>query len=125
MMRGAYALDLAVSYQPSLALTHHIHAARLTFMYLVRLMWGHGRTRFVLDRIAASTGARKSSAARSRLSALSLLFRSTVGDINKSVRYACCMLAFRLGYRWELIVPDLSMDGLGAIPERADQESEG
>jgi len=125
MMRGAYALGLSVSYQPALKLVHHLHPDRLRFSYLLRLMWGHGRTLFILDRIAAATGGRTSALAqRSTVSALRMLFRSTASELQKSLRYACCMLAFRLGYRWELVVPDLSISNLGIVPEDADQKSE-
>lgn len=126
MMRGAYALGLTVSYQPALKLTHHLHPSRFRFGYLLRLMWGHGRTLFVLDRIAVANGGRTSALAhRSTVGALRMLFRSTIGELQKSLRYACCMLAFRLGYRWELFVPDLTIDNLGIVPEDADQKSKG
>lgn len=126
MMRGAYALGLSVSYQPSLKLVHHLNPRRLRFNYLVKLMWGHGRTLFVLDRIVASARPRPSHGQhRSAVSALRLLFRAMSSEIQKSIRYACCMLAFRLGYRWDLIVPKLSFSDLGVLPENADQKSEG
>ena len=125
MMRGAYALGLAVSYQPPLKLVHHLHPSRFRFGYLLRLMWGHGRTLFILDRIAAANGGRTSALAqRSTVGALRMLFRSTVREFQKSLRYACCMLAFRLGYRWELFVPDLTIENLGILPEDLDQKSE-
>ena len=125
MMRGASALGLSVSYQPALKLIHHLHPKRLRFSYLLRLMWGHGRTLFVLDRIAAASGGRTSALAhRSAVSAIRMLFRSTASEVQKSLRYACCMLAFRLGYRWELVVPDLSLAGIAMVPEDADQKSE-
>lgn len=125
MMRGAYALGLSVSYQPALKLIHHLHPSRLCFSYLLRLMWGHGRTLFILDRIAAATGGRTSALAhRSTVSALRMLFKSTASELQKSLRYACCMLAFRLGYRWELLVPDLLISNLGVVPEDVDQKSE-
>ena len=125
MMRGAYALGLSVSYQPTLKLVHHLHPNRLRLGYLLRLMWGHGRTLFVLDRIAAANGGRTSALAhRSAMSALRMLFKSMASEVHKSLRYALCMLAFRLGYRWEVVVPDLSLASLGMVPEDADQKSE-
>jgi glycosyltransferase involved in cell wall biosynthesis len=125
MMSGAYALGLSVSYQPALKLIHHLHPNRLRFSYLLRLMWGHGRTRLILDRIATANGGRTSALAhRSTASALRILFRSTIKEVRNSLRYACCMLAFRLGYRWELIVPDLSLASLDMVPEDANQKSE-
>lgn len=126
MMRGAYALGLSVSYQPMLKLVHHLHSCRFRFSYLVRLMWANGRTLFILDRIGAAAQCGGPVVARpSGLAALRLLFRSTVCDIRKSLRYACCMMAFRLGYRWELVVPDLTISGLDMMPEDADQRSKG
>lgn len=126
MMRGAHAVGLSVSYQPALMLVHHLHPRRFRFSYLLRLMWGHGRTLFVLDRIAAA-GGRSGSAVppRTARAALRLLFRSTTSEVRQSLRYACCMVAFRLGYRWELLVPDLSLGDFGVVPESVDQESEG
>ena len=122
MMRGAYALGLAVSYQPTLKLIHHLHPSRFRFGYLLRLMWGHGRTLFVLDRIVAASGGRTSALAqRSTVDALRILVRSTAREVRKSLRYACCMLAFRLGYRWELFVPDLTVENLGIVPDDLDQ----
>jgi hypothetical protein len=126
MMRGAYALGLSVSYQPALKLIHHLHPTRFRFSYLMRLMWGHGRTLFILDRIAAASGGRTSALAqRSTVSALRMLFKSTASEAQRSLRYACCMLAFRLGYRWELVVPDISVASLAMVPEDADQKSKG
>ena len=120
MMRGAYAVGFSVSYQPALKLVHHLHPRRFRFGYLLRLMWGHGRTRFVLDRIAAVAGRRTTTAQRSATGILRLLLR----ELRQSPRYACCMLAFRLGYRWDLLVPELTIAELGVVPENADQESE-
>lgn len=126
MMRGAHAVGLSVSYQPALTLVHHVHPRRFRFGYLVRLMWGNGRTLFLLDRIAASGGHRPSSLPpRTPAAALRLLFKSTAGEMRHSLRYAVCMLAFRLGYRWEVIMPDLTFDELRVVPEGADQKSEG
>jgi len=125
MMRGAYALGLSVSYQPALKLIHHLHPNRLRFSYLLRLMWGHGRTLFILDRIAGANGGRTvAPAQRSTVSALRMLFRSTASEMQKSLRYGCCVLAFRLGYRWELVVPDLSLAAIGMVAEDANQKSE-
>lgn len=126
MMRGAYALGLSVSYQPALKLVHHLNPSRLRFRYLVKLMWGHGRTLFVLDRIVSSERGRSwHGQHRSAASAVRFLFRAVSSEIHKSIRYAFCMLAFRLGYRWDLIVPNLSLSDIGVIPENADQKSEG
>ncbi|HTO82132.1 MAG TPA: glycosyltransferase [Methylomirabilota bacterium] len=99
LMRGAYDVHLSASYQPSLRLTHHIDRSRLTFRYLLGLMYGHGRSRIVLERVLgdadreepATTG--RSPLARVAQGAYSAL----VADPLVSWRYACCMAAYRVG----------------------------
>jgi len=49
MMAGAFHLGLACSYQPSLRLNHHVRAERFRLSYLLRLMYGFGRSEVMLD----------------------------------------------------------------------------
>lgn len=51
LMRMAYRVDLACSYQPRLQLVHHIDNRRFKFGYLVRLFYGYGRSYVRLEKI--------------------------------------------------------------------------
>jgi glycosyltransferase involved in cell wall biosynthesis len=51
MARLSYRLGLACSYQPRLAFDHVIPRARLGVGYLVRIMYGHGRSLVKLNRV--------------------------------------------------------------------------
>ncbi len=50
LARLAYRLDYFCSYQPSLKLYHHLRASRLRIRYLVRLLYGLGRSFVLLER---------------------------------------------------------------------------
>jgi glycosyltransferase involved in cell wall biosynthesis len=99
IMRGAPALNLSASYQPSLRVTHHIEPSRLRFGYLLGLMYGHGQSRIILERVLRDTGRR--SMAQMETSALARLvraiYRTFVADPRVSLRYACCRTAYRVG----------------------------
>jgi len=99
LMRGAYHLRLSSSYQPSLRVIHHIDPSRLTLGYLVGLMYGHGRSRIVLERVLreperkAPAGMGHSLLGRIARGA----YRTFVADPHVSWRYACCTTAYRFG----------------------------
>lgn len=99
IMRGAYDLNLSASYQPSLRITHHIDPSRLRFKNLLGLMYGHGRSRIILEGVLHETGRRPM--ARMRASALAraahAVYRTFVADPRISLRYACCTTAYRVG----------------------------
>ena len=99
LMRGAYHLRLSSSYQPSLQLTHHIEPARLRFRYLLGLMYGHGRSRIVLERLLRDIDRR--AAPQTGRSALLRIaqgaYLTFVADPQVSLRYACCTTAYRFG----------------------------
>ncbi|HTY69602.1 MAG TPA: glycosyltransferase [Alphaproteobacteria bacterium] len=99
LMRGAYALRLSASYQPSLRLTHHIDPERLRFRYLLGLMYGHGRSRIVLDRVLRDTGRRPGpGVSQSGLARfIQGFYRTFIADPQVSLRYACCTTAYRVG----------------------------
>ena len=42
LMRGAFSLQLATAYNPKMVLYHHIDPRRLSFTYLMRLMYAYG-----------------------------------------------------------------------------------
>lgn len=98
LMRGAYYLRLSSSYQPSLRLTHHIEPSRLGFRYLLGLMYGHGRSRIVLERLLRDkdppSGEKEQSTFAKIARAAYLTF---VADPQVSLRYACCTTAYRVG----------------------------
>ena len=100
LMRGAYDLQLAASYQPSLRITHHIDPSRLRFKYLLGLMYGHGRSRIVLERVLRETSHRPKTR-MGQSSALTRIargiYRTFVADPRVSLRYACCTTAYRVG----------------------------
>lgn len=99
LMRGAYDLQLAASYQPCLRLVHHIDPERLRFRYLLGLMYGHGRSRIVLERVLRQTARRPGSGAgQSAFARLTRAFYLTfIADPQVSLRYACCTTAYRVG----------------------------
>ncbi|MBV8536899.1 MAG: glycosyltransferase [Alphaproteobacteria bacterium] len=99
LMRGAYDLKLAAAYQPCLRLVHHIDPDRLRFRYLLGLMYGHGRSRIVLERVLRQTGRRQGAGVRQSMFArLTRAFYLTfVADPQVSLRYACCTTAYRVG----------------------------
>ena len=49
--RGAYELGLDCAYQPRLQLIHHLNPQRFNFRYLLRLLYGYGRSYVLLERI--------------------------------------------------------------------------
>lgn len=99
IMRGAYALNLCASYQPSLRVTHHIDPSRLQFKYLLGLMYGHGRSRIILERVLRDASRRPM--VRTETSPVTRLataiYRTFVADPRVSLRYACCTTAYRVG----------------------------
>ncbi len=99
LMSGAYDLGLAASYQPSLRLIHHIDPSRLEFIYLMRLMYGHGNSRIRLERLLRDTDRRGQDDARGGALARTAraLTRTFIRDPAVSLRYACCMAAYRAG----------------------------
>ncbi len=100
MMRGAHELGLANSYQPRLALTHHINVNRLRFSYLMRLMYAYGRSHVILGRICGQAFSNKSRSIFPFLAGTAryLFSRFLVESIKHSVRYAACMSAYRIGW---------------------------
>jgi hypothetical protein len=98
MMRGAHAVGLAASYQPGLQLVHHIEPDRLRFGSFLSIMYGHGRGRSMLERLLRGDIDRRSMfghlISRRTWRAITTTLRQSRG----SLRYTCCMLAYRLGY---------------------------
>jgi len=99
LMSGAYELGLSASYQPSLRLTHHLDPSRLEFTYLMRLMYGHGRSRIILERVLRDCGRQPAPAIGPILLARTAraFYRTFVQDPLVSLRYACCTAAYRAG----------------------------
>lgn len=99
IMRGAYDLSLSASYQPSLRVTHHIDPSRLRFRYLLGLMYGHGRSRIILERVLHETSRRPAGSMHASAFAriAHAAYRTLVADPRISLRYACCTTAYRVG----------------------------
>lgn len=54
MMFGGCRLGYLSGYEPTLRLVHHLDPRRFTFGYMVRLMYGYGRSLVQLERLTAS-----------------------------------------------------------------------
>ncbi len=92
---SVYQSGLECSYQPTLQLNHHIHSGRFKFIYLLRLMFGYGRS-YVLLRKALHQP----------------INMEMVENISKRIdwwlkkqsdrRYLACMITWELGFVLEL-----------------------
>lgn len=97
MMRGAYQLGLDCSYQPRLSLKHHINPERIKFFYLLRLLYGYGRSLVILERALGKT-----------LTPVS--FKEVPQKIRENMKArtthsfleTLCMFAWECGYFYEL-----------------------
>jgi len=90
MMSGAFHLALACSYQPSLRLTHHVRAERFRLSYILRLMYGFGRSEVMLDYLCGRTTQWDS---QGGWKAISEIMRSFMRDLSLfSWQYALCMM---------------------------------
>jgi glycosyltransferase involved in cell wall biosynthesis len=96
--RGAYDLGLYCAYQPQLKLIHHIKPHRLKFSYLMRLLYGHGRSYVLLERIMGNSIPRLEG-----FGIFAFAFRRTIARITKlqSIPQFLCMLAWDCGYLYE------------------------
>jgi glycosyltransferase involved in cell wall biosynthesis len=96
--RGAYDLGLYCAYQPQLKLIHHIKPHRLTFSYLIRLLYGHGRSYVLLERIMGNSVPRIVG-----WKVMIFILRKIVAQIVevKSIPQSLCMLAWDFGYLYE------------------------
>lgn len=95
MMSGAFHLGLACSYQPRLSLNHHVRSERFRLAYLLRLMYGFGRSEVMLDHLCCRTGNQGSQGVRSSWNAIFIGF---IRDCRIfSWQYALCMLVRRVG----------------------------
>lgn len=55
LSRISYYMDLKCSYQPTLSLSHHVNSKKLSILYLCRLMYGHGMSHVILDKICGNS----------------------------------------------------------------------
>jgi hypothetical protein len=92
MARCAYRVGLACSYQPALKLTHVIKAGRFEFGYLLRILYGHGRSVVVLNQ-ALGVPVR-------RMPWWELVLRAPYRLVTRGVP-GCIIYAWDLGYFWE------------------------
>lgn len=102
MMRGAYRLDLACAYVPSLWLYHHLDNKRFKFYYLIRLMFGYGESHTVLARLLA--GPKKIPKEYRVIGRfLWLLLKAFKGGVNQSFAFGIGIVAYHLGIRSEYL----------------------
>jgi glycosyltransferase involved in cell wall biosynthesis len=106
IMRGACEDGLSCSYQPTLLAHHHLDDRRFRFSYLLRLMYGYGRSTVVLSRVLRPervSGEEQTNAtvSGSPVKRISWFYHSFLDDCQQSWRYALCRTAFRLGYYLE------------------------
>jgi|GEM_PF-1714955 len=92
---SVYQAGLHCSYQPSLQLNHHIHANRFKFNYLLRLLFAYGRSYILL---------RKAINQPIDIEMIEAMQRRLNWWLNnhKSRRYLACMIAWELGFMFEL-----------------------
>ena len=96
LMRGAYLVDLASSYEPRLVLYHHLDPKRLSFSYFRRLMYAYGKSHVVLESLLGTV--QGVPACYAGLPALvRVLSWSLLKDWRFSFRHAICMAAYHLG----------------------------
>jgi glycosyltransferase involved in cell wall biosynthesis len=106
MMYGGCALGYESGYEPDLRLVHHLDPRRFTFGYMVRLMYGYGRSLVQLERVTASerggmasgapTPALAGAAPRRQAWLARKLSRGTQAA-RYALPYAACLMALQLG----------------------------
>ena len=94
MMSGAFHLGLACSYQPKLVLNHHLRSERFRLFYLLRLMYGFGRSEVMLEHLCRRSGDKNGQRGEG-LRGISAGFLREFR--NFSWQYAVCMMARRAG----------------------------
>jgi len=97
MMRGAYRLGLQCSYQPQLTLTHHIDLSRVKFSYMVKLLFGYGRSFVILERALG-----RPLRPVPFVTMVQRTFRNARERDTKSLVHTICMLAWDIGYFYEM-----------------------
>lgn len=100
IMRGAFSLGLANSYNPKMILYHHLDAKRFNLKYLIRLMYAYGVSHVVLESLLNgrqyipvyySSGKHF----------LKLLLGALRGGAKQSLAFGIGMVAYHLGTRSE------------------------
>jgi glycosyltransferase involved in cell wall biosynthesis len=100
MMKGAYELGLQCSYQPRLGLNHHLPIGRFKFSYLIRLMFGYGRSNVRLDYILNRTVTYPTLGA-----IFTKMLENCRNQSFRSLRQALCLIALDLGQYYERQIP--------------------
>jgi glycosyltransferase involved in cell wall biosynthesis len=98
IIRGAYELGLDCAYQPQLQLIHHIKPQRFTFRYLVRLLYGYGRSYVLLERILGNSV--ESIKGRGIVEFVIRRITVRIKDA-RSFPHALCLIAWDCGYLYE------------------------
>ncbi len=96
--RGAYELGLDCAYLPQLQLIHHIKPERFAFGYLLRLLYGYGRSYVLLERILGNSVAQITG-----LGIAEFIIRRIAVRIKdaRSLPHCLCTIAWDLGYLYE------------------------
>ena len=96
--RGAYELGLDCAYQPQLQLIHHIKLERFAFRYLLRLLYGYGRSYVLLERVLGNSIERITG-----LEIANFMLRRIAVRIKdaRSLPHCLCTIAWDLGYLYE------------------------
>lgn len=96
--RGAYELGLDCAYQPKLQLIHHIKPQRFAFLYLLRLLYGYGRSYVLLERILDNPVPKieKWIIVEFMVKRIAVRIKDT-----QSIPHCLCMIAWDCGYLYE------------------------
>jgi glycosyltransferase involved in cell wall biosynthesis len=109
MMFGGCVLGYDSGYEPTLRLVHHLDPRRFTFGYMVRLMYGYGRSLVQLDRLTErERGAtppppapQATAAPARRESWFGRKLRRGTQAARYALPYAACLLALQVGMALE------------------------
>ncbi len=108
MMFGGCVLGYHSGYEPTLRLVHHLDPRRFTFGYMVRLMYGYGRSLVQLDRLTererGATPPAPHAAAPAparRESRLGRKLKRGTQAARYALPYAACLLALQVGMALE------------------------
>jgi hypothetical protein len=125
MMYGACALGFESGYEPGLTLVHHLDPRRFRFRYMVRLMYGYGRSLVRLERLTA--GERRITApvgpepavpqaAQRPEPWLARKLRRGLHAVRYGLLYAACLMALQLGMALERGLQQCRQEDAPAVP---------
>lgn len=110
IMRNAFRLNLSNAYHPVLMLHHHLDPKRFRFRYLVRLLYGYGRSHVMLESILKGRQAAPIYYANIGAFFMMLIWRF-IGSCRHSVAFAIGQVAYSLGARHEYLKEGTTVQG--------------